>query len=67
MKCLRNLTIKWSYKFHRNCSMKNRKMNTSLRSVQAVRRNKCFIVVTKADHMIKITLQKPDFVNINEV
>ena len=46
--------------------MKNWKMNTSLRSVQAVRRNKCFIVVTKAGYMTKITLQKPDFVNINE-
>ena len=46
--------------------MKNRKMNTSLRSVQAVRRNRCLMAVPKLV-MSKITLQKPNFVNINEV
>ena len=40
-------------KLRLNCRMKNRMMNTSLRSVQAVRRNKSFIVVIQFVKKIK--------------
>ena len=58
----------------RNCSMKNQAMSTSLCSVQAVHRAESALskqeklnTSNPADHMIKINLQKPDFVNSNEV
>ena len=66
MGCLGNLTIKWSYNLQHKLLNEKRKMKRALRFAPD-KLGRDADSSMKVGYMTRITLQKPDFVNSNEV